>query len=140
MKAIAIIRKIDTETEGGPAKVAGVLFRTQDVPAKLSMKSVSLSRADGGCVFPITELSAHDGHAPPWFVKGGTEEQKDAARLPDYVGRVFGAIQEHCGYGAPKVSVVFPDSEPEPATGVVEAVQAALAKETDAAVVAEWGA
>ena len=89
-------------------------------PVDLGKVSVSLSRIQGGCVFPLTGLHLHDGHHPPFF-DGGEGEAGDTANpynkyggekaADAYTERVFAEIKEKAAAALPGVTVEFQKTE-----------------------------
>jgi hypothetical protein len=68
-------------------------------PVEMLQAHVSLSRVDGGCVYPLYALEAHDDHAPPWHLDGTAPVKcsDPTATVAAYTQRVEKAIRDATG-------------------------------------------
>lgn len=137
MKVIAAIRNHD----GGTMKV--VLFRGKDADG--AKGEVALSRAGGSCLYPLSTLQAHDGHAPSWFQQTEPEEaNKGIGELPGYIKRVLSDVAEVIGKPPKVVEVhVIEDDgmmldEPTKFENLVQAIEAAVGADGHRGIVLVW--
>jgi hypothetical protein len=68
-------------------------------PSEMLQAHVSLSRVEGGCVYPLYALEAHDDHAPPWHLDGTAPAKcsDPSATAAKYMQRIEEAIRNATG-------------------------------------------
>lgn len=78
---------------------------------------VSLSRRGGSCIYALSKMDAHAGHAPAWRPDGGAPSGSSASdmTIDSYIARITSEIKEKAEkfYGASEVptSVTFETKE-----------------------------